>query len=102
MTLSTLQPHPLAQLPTLDFPPQAQLIDQTQQLLQVMGDSLVVLVCRYAPTFFLQGMAVNVPGMGHEEELVAWNWKTGQVLAVSIAHYRLASVLMPHIADGAT
>lgn len=67
-----------------------------------MGDSLVVLVCRYAPTFFLQGMAVNVPGMGHEEELVAWNWKTGQVLAVSIAHYRLASVLMPHLADGAT
>lgn len=87
LTLSTLQPHPLAQMPTLDFPPLSQVIEQTRQLLQVMGDSLVVLVSRFAPAWFLAGMGLgplpNLLGLGHEEELVAWNWKEGRVLAVS-------------------
>jgi hypothetical protein len=84
--MSTFEPHPCAALPTLDFPPFTQAIMQTRQLLQVMGDTLVILVSRFAAHWILAGMGIGVAGMagaGNEEELVAWNWKTGQVLAVS-------------------
>lgn len=90
-TLSTFTPHPLAKSPTLDFPPFASTISQTRQLLQIMGDTLVILVSRYAPNWLLAGWGVPIHGFGgptNDEELVAWNWQTGQVLAVSA---RLAS-----------
>ncbi|OCF36703.1 hypothetical protein I316_01299 [Kwoniella heveanensis BCC8398] len=84
LSLSTFQPHPLASLPTLDFPPFTQAIMDTRQLLQVMGDTLLVLVSRYAPAWVLAGLGLGLGalgGWGHEEEIVAWNWKTGRVLA---------------------
>ncbi|WRT66203.1 uncharacterized protein IL334_003156 [Kwoniella shivajii] len=84
LTLSTLQPHPLAKSPTLDFPPFSQAIMDTRQLLQIMGDTLVVQVSRYAPAWVLAGLGFGVGALGplgHEEELVAWNWKTGKVLS---------------------
>ncbi|WVQ99262.1 hypothetical protein IAU59_006394 [Kwoniella sp. CBS 9459] len=84
LSLSTFQPHPLAAVPTLDFPPFTQAIMDTRQLLQVMGDTLLVLVSRYAPAWVLAGLGLGLGalgGWGHEEELVAWNWKTGKVLA---------------------
>ncbi|WWC94014.1 hypothetical protein V866_000852 [Kwoniella sp. B9012] len=84
LTLSTLKPHPLANLPTLDFPPFSQAIMDTRQLLQVMGDTLVVQVSRFAPAWVLAGLGFGIGalgGLGHEEEMVAWNWKTGKVLS---------------------
>jgi hypothetical protein len=86
LSMSTFKPHPLASTPTLDFPPFTQDIMQTRQLLQVMGDTLVVLVSRFASHWILAGMGIAMAGMaaaGNEEELVAWNWKTGAVLGVS-------------------
>ena len=85
-TMSTFKPHPLAALPTLDFPPFMQAIMQTRQLLQVMDDVLVILVSRSATHWVLAGLGVGAGvniGQGNEEELVCWNWKTGKVLAVS-------------------
>ncbi|WWC70361.1 uncharacterized protein I206_104311 [Kwoniella pini CBS 10737] len=84
LTLSTFKPHPLAKLPTLDFPPFSQAIMDTRQLLQVMGDTLVIQVSRFAPAWVLAGLGFGIGalgGLGHEEEMVAWNWKTGNVLA---------------------
>jgi hypothetical protein len=90
LTLSTFKPHPLAALPVLDFPPALSLLLQTRQLLQVMGDVLVILVSRYAAHWVLAGLGMGVAGLGgvgNEEEIVAWNWKTGKVLAVSFCIY---------------
>lgn len=58
---------------------------QTRQLLQVMDDVLLILVSRYAAHWILAGLGMNMglAGMGNEEEIVCWNWKTGRVLAVS-------------------
>ncbi|ORY32547.1 hypothetical protein BCR39DRAFT_522781 [Naematelia encephala] len=82
LSLSTFQPHPLATLPVLDFPPFSGLALQTRQLLQIMGDTLLVLVSRYNVHWFVAGMAgLNVNSLGNEEEIVVWNWKTGRVLA---------------------
>ncbi|WWC89487.1 uncharacterized protein L201_004411 [Kwoniella dendrophila CBS 6074] len=83
LTLSTMKPHPLAKLPTLDFPPFTQAIMDTRQLLQIMGDTLVVQVSKFAPAWVLAGLGFGLGGLGglgHEEEIVAWNWKTGKVL----------------------
>jgi len=46
---------------------------------------LVVLVSRYAAGWILAGLGMHMGlgGMGNEEEIVAWNWKTGRFLAVS-------------------
>nr|XP_031857816.1 uncharacterized protein CI109_006759 [Kwoniella shandongensis]KAA5524888.1 hypothetical protein CI109_006759 [Kwoniella shandongensis] len=84
LTMSTFTPHPLASMPILDFPPFTQVIMQTSQLLQVMGDTLVVLVAKFAPPWVLAGLGLGIGALGnlgHEEEIVAWNWKTGRVLA---------------------
>lgn len=81
LTLSTFQPHPLASQPILDFPPTNQHILQTRQLLQVMGETLVILVSRFAAHWLLAGF--GGVGTGNDEEIVCWNWKTGKVLAVS-------------------
>lgn len=79
--MSTFEPHPLAAQPILDFPPTSQHILQTRQLLQIMGDTLVILVSRFAAHWLLAGFGgVNT---GNDEEIVCWNWKTGKVLAVS-------------------
>lgn len=61
------------------------MIMQTRQLLQIMGDVLVVMVSRFVAHWILAGLGAGVPGLpaGNEEELVCWNWKTGKVLAVS-------------------
>jgi hypothetical protein len=58
---------------------------QTKQLLQVMGDTLVVLVSHFATQWLLQGLGAILPvGESNiEEEIVCWNWKTGKVMAVS-------------------
>lgn len=89
LTLSTFQPHPMATFPILDFPPQGQMVWRTTQLLQVMGDILVVLVSRYIANWVLAGIPMALPGLAHsknEEELVVWNWKTGNVQAVRQKH----------------
>ena len=73
-------------MPVLEFPPQGQLVWRTTQLLQVMGDVLVILVSRYIANWMLAGMPMALPNLAHagnEEELVVWNWKTGNVQAVS-------------------
>ncbi|KAK4689571.1 hypothetical protein P7C73_g542, partial [Tremellales sp. Uapishka_1] len=74
LSLSTFKPHPLATLPTLDFPSSTQVVFQTRQLLQVMGDTLVVLVSRYAAHWLLAGMGLINAGLGggmggNEEEI---------------------------------
>jgi hypothetical protein len=84
LSLSTMQPHPLAAMPVLDFPPTNHLTLQTRQLLQVMGDTLVILVSRFAAHWLLAGFGGL--GTGNDEEIVCWNWKTGKVLAVSRLH----------------
>jgi len=58
---------------------------QTRQLLQVMDDTLVILVSQYAIHWLLQGLGAVLPmgESGVEEQIVCWNWKTGRVLAVS-------------------
>lgn len=88
LTLSTFQPHPFASIPTLDFPPHGQLVWRTTQLLQVMGDVLVILVSRYIANWLMAGMPMGMPAglahAGNEEELVVWNWKTGNVQAVCL------------------
>ncbi|WVQ82207.1 hypothetical protein IAT38_004335 [Cryptococcus sp. DSM 104549] len=84
LTMSNFQPHPLASLPTLDFPPFTQALMRTRQLLQVMGDTLAVLVAKYIPHWVLDGLGIGagmLGGMGQEEEIVIWNWKTGRVLS---------------------
>ena len=83
LSLSTFEPHPLAQMPILDYPPACQPFAATRQLLQVMGDTLVILVSRYQIHWLLAGLQ-GLPPMGSEEEIVCWNWKTGRVLAVSL------------------
>ncbi|KAL7424101.1 hypothetical protein Q5752_001686 [Cryptotrichosporon argae] len=85
LRLSDFSPHPLASSPTLDFPPFAQGAGQTRQLLQVMGDTLVVLVSRFEMHWIVAGFNMIGAGMApapgnSEEEVVAWNWKTGRVL----------------------
>ena len=83
--MSTGQPHPLAKLPALDFPPLPHPLMQTRQLIQVMGDTVCVLVSRFGAHWILAGLGFGLPpnsAMGNDEELVAWNWKTGQVLTV--------------------
>jgi hypothetical protein len=61
----------------------SQAVSQTRQLLQVMGDVLVVLVSRYAAHWMMLGLGAQLAGMGNDEEIVCWNWKSGRVLAVS-------------------
>lgn len=58
---------------------------RTRQLLQVMDDVLVILVSRYVAHWILAGLGMNMGlgGMGSEEEIVIWNWKTGRVCTVS-------------------
>ena len=77
--MSSFEPHPLAAQPILDFPPTMQHILQTRQLLQIMGDTLIILVSRFAATW-LAGL--GGVGTGNDEEIVCWNWKTGNVMAV--------------------
>lgn len=86
LTLSTFTPHPLASLPTLDFPPYQHPVMSSRQLLQVMGDVLVISVSRYIAAWLMQGLGMGMPmaSRGIEEEVVCWNWKTGRVLAVSL------------------
>lgn len=84
--MSSFTPHPLASLPTLDFPPVTQTLPRTRQLLQVMGDTLAVLVAKYIPIWILDALNIDPEVLGHrtqEEEIVVWNWKTGRVLSVS-------------------
>ncbi|KAL1410397.1 hypothetical protein Q8F55_004407 [Vanrija albida] len=78
LAMSTGEPHPLASMPFLDFPPANVPTLWPRQLIQVMGDTLVALVSRNG---FLRGISAG------EEELVAWNWKTGEVLGrLKIGH----------------
>jgi hypothetical protein len=49
-----------------------------------MGDTLVILVSRFAAHWLLAGFGGL--GTGNDEEIVCWNWKTGKVLAVSIIY----------------
>ncbi|ORX36815.1 hypothetical protein BD324DRAFT_580515 [Kockovaella imperatae] len=82
LSLSTFGPHPEAAMPVLDFPPFSQEELQTRQLLQVLDDVLVVLVCRFAaPPWILAGVGAALAGTTSDEEIVCWNWKTGKVLA---------------------
>ncbi|OWT41772.1 hypothetical protein C362_00133 [Cryptococcus neoformans Bt1] len=84
LTMSSFSPHPLASLPTLDFPPVTQTLPRTRQLLQVMGDTLAVLVAKYIPIWILDALNIDPEVLGHrtqEEEIVVWNWKTGRVLS---------------------
>ena len=85
LTLSTFQPHPLAAMSCLDFPPCSLTHTRTRQFLQVMDDVLVVLVSRYVVHWLLAGLGGfgGAAPFGNEEEIVCWNWKTGRVLAVS-------------------
>lgn len=82
LSLSTFEPHPLAAQPILDFPPTTQHILQTRQLLQIMGDTLIILVSRFAAHWLLAGLAGGGVATGNDEEIVCWNWKTGNVMAV--------------------
>jgi hypothetical protein len=73
LTLSTLEPHPQAK----DHILSSELRwdnSMTGQLLQVLGDVLAVLVTKYE-----QVTSVI------EEEMYMWNWRTGEMLAVSLA-----------------
>ncbi|TYJ57026.1 hypothetical protein B9479_002305 [Cryptococcus floricola] len=82
LSMSTFKPHPLATFPTLDFPPRTDTLPRTRQLLQVMGDTLAVLVAKYIPFWILNAFNIgNIWQRTHEEELVFWNWKTGRVLS---------------------
>ncbi|CAK9779572.1 hypothetical protein CC85DRAFT_330332 [Cutaneotrichosporon oleaginosum] len=74
LSLSTGEPHPLAKFPTLDAPPwvHGEMSHVSQQLLQVMDSTLVVLIA-------VQDELTAVRA-AYEEELFAWNWKTGVVL----------------------
>lgn len=82
LTLSTFEPHPLAARAVLDFPPVDVPAIMPRQLLQVLGDTLVVLVSREGANMLQQADdLLAVFGIDMEEELVAWNWKTGEVLA---------------------
>jgi hypothetical protein len=89
LSLTDFTPHPLAHLPVLDFPPFLQPVMQTRQLLQIMGDHLIILVSRFASQWIFAGVNMVAQGVGggmgrgNEEEIIAWNWKTGGVLAVS-------------------
>lgn len=84
LSLSSAKPHPSASLPVVEFPPFTSIPMQCRQLLQVMGDMLLVLVSRYSAQWIVAniGNGFNLGGEGHEEELVVWNWKTGRVIAV--------------------
>lgn len=74
LTLSQAKPHPLASRPVLDSPPwyTANVRHVSQQLLQVMDSTLLVLVA-------VQDEAMHQRGAYHEE-MFAWNWRTGEVL----------------------
>lgn len=75
LTLSTLQPHPLAssnETPLLG-PPLFPLNTIVSQLLQVYGDVFAVLTI---PVEVRSGRIYN-------QELNVWNWKTGEHLCVS-------------------
>lgn len=76
LSMSTGEPHPLAAVPFLDFPPASVPTLWPRQLIQIMGDTLVALVSRNG---FMRGISAG------EEEMVAWNWKTGEVMGVSVA-----------------
>lgn len=74
LSLSTGEPHPLATFPTLDSPPwvPGEVRHVSQQLLQVMGSTLIVLIAVQD-----EMMAMRA---AYHEEMFAWNWKTGVVL----------------------
>lgn len=82
LTLSTLQPHPLAtsimETPLLG-PPLFPLNTIVSQLLQVYGDVFAVLTI---PVEVRSGRIYN-------QELNVWNWKTGEHLCVSITVFGL-------------
>jgi hypothetical protein len=65
--MSTFEPHPLASVPILTFPT-LDWIGSSRQLIQVMGDTVVIHVS-----------CENASGTW-EDEIVAWNWKTGNVM----------------------
>lgn len=62
----------MAQIPILDFPPTNAAYPLAQQLIQVMGDTMVVLAA-------VTDLATGDQALAYEE-MVAWNWKTGDVL----------------------
>lgn len=88
LSLHTAQPHPLAQMPILSFPAASNRHHhRSQQLLQIMGDVLIILVNRIGtgfwpgvgfPPFLMQ--LNHIGPSANEEEVVAWNWRTGKVL----------------------
>ncbi|BEI86007.1 hypothetical protein CcaverHIS002_0602940 [Cutaneotrichosporon cavernicola] len=74
LSLSTGEPHPLAACPTLDSPPwvPADVRHVSQQLLQVMDSTLVVLIAVQDEVMAMRA--------AYHEEMFAWDWKTGVVL----------------------
>lgn len=81
LSMSTFEPHPLAKLPMLDFPPASVPTIWPRQLLQVMGDTFVSHISREGVSIMgiLQD-AHAILANDSEEEMVAWNWKTGEVM----------------------
>lgn len=81
LAMSTFEPHPLAAEATLEFPPARVITDGPRQLIQVMGDTLVAHGSREGLNVVaLQGTHAVVAN-DSEEEIVAWNWKTREVIA---------------------
>jgi hypothetical protein len=80
LSLSTFEPHPLAALPTLDFPPTVVQSNWPRQLIQIMGDTLVAHISREGINIIGFQDTHAVVAQDSEEEIVAWNWKTGEVL----------------------
>lgn len=74
LTLSDAKPHPLAAKPILDSPPwcSTEVRHLSQQLLQVMDSTLLILIAVQDEGMALRG--------AYHEEMFAWNWKTGEVL----------------------
>ncbi|WVO16342.1 hypothetical protein L204_104017 [Cryptococcus depauperatus] len=86
LTMSTFVPHPLASLPILEFPPPVTpMLPRSRQLLQIMGDTLAILVAKYNPVWgLLDAFNIDPLALEHrtqEEEIVVWNWKLGRVLS---------------------
>jgi hypothetical protein len=83
LTLSTLQPHPLASSTSKETPllgpPLFPLNTIVSQLLQVYGDVFAVLTI---PVEVRSGRIYN-------QELNVWNWKTGEHLCVSNTDFGL-------------